>query len=283
MGEWKNILVAYDGSESAKNAIAAGASLAKKDGCLLKVLTVVPPYEGDLELVGVSNIKDAIEGPGEKLLSEARALTDKHGVPVRISLEQGEPFDRIVHVAHAENCDLIIMGRSGLSHLERELLGGVTARVIGHTGKQVLVVPENTTFNLDNILVATDGSADSEAAVNHALILAEENKSRLTALSVVHTNDEMTAMAPEYIEKMVKEADVFLKRIKDDAAKRGIQAETVIKEGNPHEKIVNLASEAGCSVIIMGTHGRKGLNRVLMGSVTERTIGYAVCPVLVIH
>jgi nucleotide-binding universal stress UspA family protein len=54
-------------------------------------------------------------------------------------------------------------------------------------------------------------------------------------------------------------------------------------DGEPHEIITSVASEKNAGVIILGSHGRKGLHRLLMGSVTERTIGYAACCVLVVH
>lgn len=283
MARYRKILVSYDGSQSAKNALAVAAELAKKDNSWIKVLAVVPSYDGDLDLIGISNIKETIQGPGQELLAEAKQLADDNGVHVLTNLEQGEPFERIVHVAEDENCDLIVMGRSGLSHLERELMGGVTARVIGHTRKHVLVVPEKAHLDLSNILVATDGSANSEAALSHAMTTAGEYGSKLSVVTVVHTNEEMIAMAPEHIQKMVNEVDTYHKEVEANAAQNDIRVETYIREGEPHAQIVDIAGEIGASIIIMGTHGRKGLSRLLMGSVTERTIGYADCPVMVIH
>ncbi|MCL7489718.1 MAG: universal stress protein [Desulfobulbaceae bacterium] len=283
MAKYRKILVAYDGSDSAKNALAVAADLAKKDNSWVKVLAVVPVYDGDLDLVGISNIKETIEGPGQKLLAEAKKQADELSVHVLANLEQGEPFERIVHVADEENCDLVIMGRSGLSHLERELMGGVTARVIGHTTKHVLVVPEEARLDWHKILVAADGSANSESAVEHAVSAAAEFEGKLAVVTVVDANDEMLAMAPEHVKKLVDKAHEYLQGVVEKAEKKGIAAETFIREGEPHDQITKLADEIGASVIVMGTHGRKGLKRLLMGSVTERTIGYANCPVMIIH
>lgn len=283
MAKYRKILVAYDGSESAKTALAAGCALAARHNCWIKVLAVVPAYDGDLELIGVSNIKETIEGPGQELLAEARRRAEGYGVHVLTNLEQGEPFERIVHVAHEENCDLIVMGRSGLSHLERELMGGVTARVIGHTGKQVLVVPENVQFDPGNILVAADGSTNSEAALEHAYCVAGENGSSLTAVRVVPSNEEMIALAPDHIRQMVEHALEYMHKLEEQCRDRGMRLNTFVREGEPHAEITKLADDLNASLIIMGTHGRKGLSRLLMGSVTERTIGYANCPVMVIH
>lgn len=111
MAKYRKILVAYDGSPSARNALVQACRLAKTDKSWIKVLAVLPAYEGDLELIGVSRITETITGPGQTLLGEAKAIADAADVHVLANMEQGEPYDRIVHVADDENCDLIVMGR----------------------------------------------------------------------------------------------------------------------------------------------------------------------------
>jgi nucleotide-binding universal stress UspA family protein len=283
MANYRKILVAYDGSASAKSALAVAAGIAGKDKSWIKVLAVVPEYQGDLELIGVSNIKETIEGPGQKLLVEAKQVAEGHGIHVFTNLEQGEPYERIVRVAVEENCDLIVMGRSGLTHLERALMGGVTARVIGHTDRNVLIVPEGAELAWSRILIATDGSKNSEAAIRHGVTLAREQKAQLDAVSVVHTDEEMIALAPEHIQYLADQAQKHVQEVADLAGKEGVTVATHVREGEPHEQITSLAAEIGASLVVMGTHGRKGFSRLLMGSVTERTIGYAPCPVLIIH
>lgn len=283
MAKYRKILVAFDGSPSARNALVAAAGMAREGESWIKVLAVVPTYEGDLALVGVSNIKETIAGPGQGLLTEAVRIADAEGVHILTNLEQGEPYERIVRVAEDENCDLIVMGRRGLSHLERELMGGVTARVIGHTDKNVLVVPEDGTLSWQEILVATDGSENSESAVDLAIDIAREHSAGLTAVSVVYTNDEFIALAPGQIELLAGKAHAILDNVKARARSKGIDVAAFVKEGETHQAITSLAAELNSSIIVMGTHGRKGLSRWLMGSVTERTIGYASCPVMVSH
>lgn len=283
MANYKKILVAYDGSSSAATALGIAAELAKADKCWIKVLAVVPPYTGDLELIGVSNIKETIEGTGRDILAEAKELARKHDVNILTNLEQGEPYERIVHVADDERCDLIVLGRSGHSHLERELMGGVTARVIGHTKHHVLVVPESVTMSWEHVLVATDESQNARQAVNLAMDIAEEKSAPLSVVSVVPTNDEFIALAPDQVAEMIKTKEVFLAGIKKEADGRNIKLVTHVREGEPHEQITKLAGDINASVIVMGTYGRKGLHRLLMGSVTERTIGYSPCPVLIAH
>jgi len=283
MARYRKILVAYDGSASARNALAVASSLAKEDKSWIKVLSVLPEYAGDLELVGISNIKETMEGPGKKLLVEAQAIADQEDVHILSNMAQGEPYDEIVHVADDENCDLIVMGRRGTHQLERELVGSVTARVIGYTKKDVLVVPDGTRLTRKNILLACDGSPSCGTAVDRAIELAQEQGAELTAISVVYTNDEYLALAPGVVEDLVAKAKQKVLAIEQKGAEAGVRIKTAVKEGEAFEAITKLAQDTKADLIVMGSHGKKALQRLLMGSVTERTIGYAHCPVLVVH
>jgi nucleotide-binding universal stress UspA family protein len=283
MANYRKILVAYDGSASSRNGLVVASHLAKEDKSWIKVLTVLPEYVGDLELVGVSNIKETIEGPGMKLLQEAQKIADQEDVHILTNMTQGEPYDKIVHVADDENCDLIVMGRRGKHQLERELVGSVTARVIGYTQKDVLVVPEGAKLTRKNILLATDGSPSCETAVERAIVLARDQSASLTAVSVVYTNDEYLALAPGIVDELIGKAKEKLATIEEKGKEAGIEVTTLVKEGEAYEAITSLAKNINVDLIVMGSHGKKGLQRLLMGSVTERTIGYATCPVLVVH
>jgi nucleotide-binding universal stress UspA family protein len=282
MAKYRKILVAFDNSASAQNALSIASQLAREYKNWIKVLAIVPSYEGDLELIGVKNIKETIAGPGQELLVKAREIADAEGVHILTDLEQGEPYEQIVHVAAEENCDLIVMGRKGLDHLERGLMGSVTARVIGHTDKNVLVVPENAKLAWDNILLAADGSAYCKNATTLAIDMAKEHSARLTIINVVSLNDEFLALAPDIVSNMVDKAKSVVDAVVEEAKSKGLRkVESVVKEGEPYSAITKLASDRNADLIVMGTYGRKGITRLLMGSVTERVIGYSKCPVMV--
>ncbi|NTV13972.1 MAG: universal stress protein [Desulfobulbaceae bacterium] len=283
MAKYRKILVAYDGSPSAKNALAIASQMARENQSWIKVIAVLPSYQGDLELIGVKNIRETMEGPGRELLAEAQRIADAGDFHILTNLEQGEPFERIVHVAEDENCDLIVMGRKGLSPLERELMGSVTSRVIGHTNRDVLVVPEAARLAWGKLLLASDGIGCSDNATSKALTLAGDYGAQLTALAVVYSNDEFLALAHEIINGLVEKSRERLAALVQRGAEAGVNITPVVREGEAHEAIIKQAGEQGTDLIIMGSHGRKGLSRLLMGSVTERTIGYAECPVLVVH
>ncbi|MBU2538958.1 MAG: universal stress protein [Proteobacteria bacterium] len=283
MAKYRKILVAYDGSRSAKNALSLASQLAREDKSWIKVLAVVPPYHGDLELLGVADIKATIAGSGQKLLAEAKQIADQEEVHILTNLEQGEAYEQIVHVAEEESCDLIVMGRKGQGKLERELMGSVTARVIGHTRKDILVIPETAKLSWQNILLATDGSTCCDNALARALEIAQERAAKLNAVSVVYSNDEFYALGQDVVKDLFQHADNVLDKVEKWAGDLGVQTELFVRDGDPHQAITDLAAEISASLIVMGSHGRKGLTRFLMGSVTERVIGYAECPVLVCH
>lgn len=134
----------------------------------------------------------------------------------------------------------------------------------------------------EKILVAVDGSAHSEKAVDQAISMASICNSQIFALNVIDLYPGTLAVAPALEEKMSKEARELLDRVKDKVEKSNIPCETIVHTGGqPHEFIVQEAKDREVDLIVMGTHGRTGLKKMLMGSVTERVIGNAPCAVMV--
>ena len=246
-------------------------------------MAVNPPYQGDLDLVGVSNIREILKGQGEKILDEAIQIAESEKASIKTRLEEGEPFEKIVEVAEEENYEIVMLGRHGLSSIERALMGSVTARVIGHFKGKTIIVPKDKSIGWKNILVPSDGSRYSEAAVDEAINYAKSYGGSLKIVSAVYTNDEFLATAPDVVEKMVKKAMAGIEDVKNRIQQEGVDAETYVREGEPYKIIIDLAEELDADTIIMGSHGRTGLKRIFMGSVTSRVIGYAHCPVMVIH
>ncbi|OGW36265.1 MAG: hypothetical protein A2Y97_07460 [Nitrospirae bacterium RBG_13_39_12] len=282
MGKYRKILVAIDGSESSKNALRESFKLANDEKCWLTVVSVIPHYEGDLGATWVSNVRGAMEKPCKIALSDAEALAKKERVLIKTVCEEGEIYERIVDLADSENSDLIVMGRKGAGGLQRALVGSVTARVIGHSQRDVLVVPEGTSIGWGNIIFATDGSKYSEAATSKAIDFAKSYGSELIVISVVDVTDEFVARAPGALEDLVKKAKIIVDDVKKKATSDGVKAEGIVREGEAYKSIVNIAKKQKANAVIMGSHGRTGLKRLLMGSVTERVIGHSPCPVLVV-
>ena len=143
-------------------------------------------------------------------------------------------------------------------------------------------MPGGTTVGWKNILLATDGSKHSDIAANKAINFAKSYGGELLVISVVDVPSEFYAEAPQVVDDMARKAKEFVAEIKKKAETFNIKTSTFTGEGESYEVITDLAKKKKSDVIIMGSHGRTGLKRLLMGSVTEKVIGYSPCPVLVV-
>jgi nucleotide-binding universal stress UspA family protein len=282
VGRWRKILVAFDGSAAGENALLQAFRLASDERCWITVTTVVPQYSGDVDLTAVQDIHTALKRPGEALLARAASLAKSEGALIKTALEEGETHKRLVDLAEAENCGIIVMGRSGVSMVERALIGSVTARVIGHSRRDVLVVPPGAGIGWKNILLPTDGSKNSDEAAERAINFAKCYGGRIIIVSVVDIPDELYAEAPSLVEELVNKARGYVDRVQAVAAGAGVDAEAYVREGECYNVIIRLARDVHADLIIMGSHGRTGIKRLLMGSVAEKVIGHASCPVLVV-
>jgi nucleotide-binding universal stress UspA family protein len=135
----------------------------------------------------------------------------------------------------------------------------------------------------EKILVAVDGSAFSDAAVDQAISLGGICNSQIFVISVVDLYPEQMEVAPTLVEKMSEEVRQHLEEAKEKVDKADIPCEAIVRMGGmPHEFIVQEAKDRGIDLIVMGTHGHTGIKRVLLGSVAQNVIGHAPCPVLVV-
>ncbi|MGQ4555867.1 universal stress protein [Halobellus sp. GM3] len=139
----------------------------------------------------------------------------------------------------------------------------------------------------DRILVPTDGSECADRAVDHAIDIASQYGAELRVLSVIDARD-MSHSAPaisiEQVEKALRErAESVIGDVADRAEEAGVSVITAVEPGIPDDVVVEYANEHDCDLIVMGTHGRTGLERYLLGSVTERTVRRADVPVLTVR
>lgn len=135
------------------------------------------------------------------------------------------------------------------------------------------------------ILVPTDGSPASDAAIEHAIDLAEQYGARLHALYVVDGGaySSIEAGAEVVVEALESEGEEATGRVADAAADAGVECVTSVTSGTAYQSIHDYVDEHGIDVVVMGTHGRKGLDRYLLGSVTERVVRTSDVPVLTVR
>jgi nucleotide-binding universal stress UspA family protein len=265
----ERLLLSADGSKFSEGAVREAISLAKTCGSKLYIVSVVevnPEFESL-----APGLVERVEKETRQYLEEVKGKALKEGADCEIIVHEGEnPHKYIVSEASKKKVEMIIMGRRGRTGLKRLMMGSVTAKVIGHAPCKVLVVPKAATVDYKKILIATDGSKYSEAASREAISIAKRIGSDMIAISVA-TKDKNLPAAKKSVDAVKKIAE-----------KEGIKIDVITPKGTPYEVIVNTAERKNADVIFIGSHGRTGIERLFMGSVTERVIGHANCAVMVV-
>ena len=141
------------------------------------------------------------------------------------------------------------------------------------------------TVNIERILVPVDFSEHAEAVVDWACHLAEEHSSRIILLHAYHLPVEFQQLEgaylpPDFWASVKAEAEESLARLEAELVQRGAEVETVVCEGYAATVIVEEAKAREVDLIVIGTHGLSGLKHLLLGSIAERVVQKAHCPVL---
>jgi nucleotide-binding universal stress UspA family protein len=136
----------------------------------------------------------------------------------------------------------------------------------------------------DRILFPTDGGAGAEQALEYALGLADRHDATLVGLFVADTRrDSATLVGTDVADALVAVGEEAVAGVADRAAERGVAVETVVEQGTPWRTVVDCADREDADLIVMATHGRRGLNRYLLGSVTEKVVRTATVPVMTVR
>jgi nucleotide-binding universal stress UspA family protein len=137
----------------------------------------------------------------------------------------------------------------------------------------------------DAILVPTDGSPAAERAVDHALELASTFDATVHALYVVDAAlySSLEAGIDAVIEALEDEGEAAVEAVKSRCETAGVAAETAVLVGTVHRSIRDYVDEHDIDLVVMGTHGRQGIERFILGSVTERTVRLSDVPVLTVR
>ncbi|MFP4037409.1 MAG: universal stress protein [Desulfobacteraceae bacterium] len=248
----------------------------------LVVVSVVPAYCGNMDLLHIRNPNKTFSSPHEEVLAGIKKEAESAAIVVKTILEQGEPYERIVDVAEAERADMVVIGSGRRSLIERSILGSTAARVVGYCSCDVMVVPLGTSVDFKSILAAVDGSIYSRNAAIKAVQIAKDFGSIMQVLNVIDVPPEYY-LHESIMEAMVAKSRRELETIRESSAEKGVVPDVIVKHGEAYRTIVDTARDCRSDLIIMGSHGRSGIRRLLMGSVVERVLAHAPCPVLVTH
>lgn len=142
-----------------------------------------------------------------------------------------------------------------------------------------------------HLLLPTDGSALSSHAVDQGLALAASLGAKATIMTVVEpfhsfnvSPDLLVDVREDYEKSAREDAERVLQAATDKAQSLGVEAVTaLIRDDQPHQQIIDAAAERGCDLIVMASHGRRGVSALIMGSVTQKVLTHSTTPVLVIR
>lgn len=266
---YDTILIPTDGSDAATTAARYGLTLADRFDATVHVLSVVDPDRFATGTVG--DVDDLVRRQSAHFERRARAAVDRVAAsssrPVETHVVEGRPATVLADAIDDYDADLVAMGTHGRSGVDRYLLGSLAERTLRTAHVPVLAVradgPPDADPVMETILLATDGSEGAERAADHAIAVASATGARLHALTV--GDDDGPAV-----------------RAANRAREVGVDATAAARAGRPHEAIESYAADHDADLVVVGTHGRTGVERVLLGSVAERVLRSATRPMLVV-
>ncbi|MFB6160068.1 MAG: universal stress protein [Haloferacaceae archaeon] len=271
--EFNTVLVATDGSACARGAVAHGVAVARAFDARVHAVSAVDPSRLGGHSVG--DVTDLVERRLEVARASARDalehvvdVADAAGVDADTAVVEARPGEALRAQARETGADLVAMGTHGRTGLDHYLVGSVAERTVRTSPVPTLVVhgERETLPEYGTVVVPTDGSVHAERAAGLAVALADAFGATVHALHVADGADGDPTAA-----------------VRERAADAGVPAESVVRDGVPSRAIVDYADEVGADLVAMGTHGRTGLDRRLVGSVAERTVRTATRPVLTAH
>lgn len=277
----KTILVAIDPSTAGTSAFRQALRLAASMQAKLVAVSVTPRYEGNMHRWKIADANEQMSQPFKNCLQEAVKTTATFGQSVRTIHRVGDPADEIVALAEEEGAGLLLMGCPKRSYVERVLLGRTTAKVIGMSPCDVLLIPENAEVNFARILVGVDGSKYSMDAGQRALDLAMSYGGEVHALTVLDIPVDRSLRYGVLDEARHKNFTA-LQVLAQQGESLGVPVVTELREGSPYENIVKYSEEKEIQLIVLGSYGRTALSRILMGSVVERVAALSFLPTLVV-
>jgi nucleotide-binding universal stress UspA family protein len=285
MRPYDDILFPFDGSDGAATVLHHAAEIAHWSDATIHVLFVADTSRDSVTVVDGRAV-DALVQRGEETVAEAEGILQSLGADYRTDVVQGNPAPTITEYADRYGHDLVVMPTHGRTGLSRYLGGSVTEKVVRLSSVPVLTArmqpDEQLTFPYENVLVPTDGSAGATRAVDHGLALASALDATVHALSVVDDTvlglDAQSSVATDSGEAA---ADAAVDELVSAAETRGFgDVVRHIEHGSPGERILACVEEHGVDVVVMGTTGRRGTDRILLGSVAEHTVRSAPVPVV---
>lgn len=286
------VLLATDGSKDARAAATFLKDLALPPSTTVRIVAVMAVPDIALDVSPAREFKRAVRDEARAFIDAAQATLASRGFTIESEVAVGDPRQQIVALAEKWGADLIVVGARGLGLIKRFLLGSVSLAVARHAHCPVLVV-KGRPRKLASVLVGMDGSEDSFRAVRFLQSLCLRRPTKVRLLSVVERLRYPTT-APGALKGqlavMMKELEAErrgeLEKVLERAATHLDNAITRVTKstptGNPADEIIATADAFDTDLVVVGARGLGGMARLLLGSVSERVLRHARCPVLIV-
>jgi len=283
----KKILVTLDGSETAESVLPYARSLAASFGSKVDVLGSATGRK-DRRLNRL--LEDYINSTAVNLQNE--------GIKAEPVILYGDAPDKILEHANKNNIDLIVMATHGRSGISLWWMGSVAEKVISVTKTPMLLVPSKDKtgkaesaekVTIEKIVVALDGSDTGQAALPYVETLAKKTGASVSLIQVIPSPGTMDPSIPggpywiKFVEAVNDSAQEYLNDIAKKLTKQGVQTTCKVMNGDSAYRIVEHAEQENASLIAMSTHGRTGITRWVLGSVTDKVMHSAKIPIWIVR
>ena len=281
----KRVLLAVDDSPHALEAAHAIACLSRTD-TLIAVHVV--KLSDQTSLAGYDQafwdeMKARLQQEGKAALDRATAILASNVGTIMPRTLNGPPSESIIKTADEEQADLIVMGARGVSQVEALVLGSVSHSVITHAHCPTLVVKQPFT-SLKRILLPLEGPEDAEAAEQFLSKMPFKDPIDLLVLNVPPLNRPIwpveVPVDEPHVKMALEHAREFVDSVSSKFSALGYHAEGLLAMGIPAMVIIQQALEHRVDMILMGSHGRHGIRRLALGSVSHTVLYKSSCPVL---
>jgi nucleotide-binding universal stress UspA family protein len=285
-----NTLLAVDGSDNSYEAVHTLKYFARAEQLtLLHALNVPrPAYPMMLPEVAeeiYKTLEQSMREDGERLLNRVQSLLPTHAGPSTKHLRIGSPAEVIVSMAEEQKTDLIVMGARGLGPFKERLLGSVSHRILTLAHCATLIV-NGPVKAMKQILLPLQGPFDADAAIRFLQLKPFHDAVELTLLTVLPSTEPPwpgnAAAAAASTEILEEQAD-YIEGVAERLRAIGYQAHGVAVVGIPSTMILQEATTLRSDLILMGTRGRQGMTRFVLGSVSHAVLHKTPCPVLAFH
>lgn len=288
----KKILWASDGSTDSRHALEWAELIASRFGACLSALSVIEiPEIGELEVpTDVSRkfacIEDDLVTRADGQLTQAAKILEPRGITMETLVVKGIPHQEILKAVQSMEIHLIAMGKRSLNLWDRMLLGSTTTKVLRETHVPILTVRQVANAPaVKKILVPSSFSPGDTRSLEFAFELAGRLGASVYLLHIIEAHESWDKVSGGFMGKRRKLAtdklNSMLHAIQAETRERVPQF-TRVKARRVGSGIVDFVREEDIDLIVMSTHARKGVPRLFLGSIAERVIREAPCPVIAV-